>query len=306
MKKAIILLFLVLFFMNGNCIAKTPIDFPLGYSLDFRKISKEKLDYAKSVGIDYIEIAGVGAMVDTQMHLRHSIAYWKDYMDSLKHILDETNMKVWSVHMPFSAQLDLSLTNEAQRKNVVALHTQLVDIFLSLQPEIFLFHPSYYLPMNEREARKGQLIRSVGELFSIVDRSGKTMVVENMLGPELTVGDRERPLCRSVDECLEIFQSFPEKVGLAVDMCHISNPEKLIQAFGKRVKTLHVADGDGKAEYHYLPCNGKGENNWNAIFSALKKANYKGVFMYECKYNDEEELVDCYQSLKQSYAHIDH
>ncbi|MEC3880521.1 sugar phosphate isomerase/epimerase family protein [Parapedobacter sp. 10938] len=65
-------------------------------------------------------------------------------------------------------------------------------------------------------------------------------------------------------------------------MNHIKHPERLIRALGKRLKHVHIADGTGDAENHWLPCSGKGNNDWPAILAALDEAGYAGPFMYEC------------------------
>src|SRR5690606_7319602 len=192
----------------------------IGYSLDFRKITLERMQYAKSLGIDYIEFAGTGALLNKDLTLKGTAQSWKQKVDSIKMILDATGMKVWSIHMPFSQQLDLSLLEEDARQLVVQAQLQVADIFQQAKPQIILFHPSYYLGLNEREGRKTQLIKSVGELYEGLRKYGAQMVVENMLGPQLTVGQRERPLLRTVEECQEVFPHFPKEVGLAVDMCH--------------------------------------------------------------------------------------
>ena len=292
-----------LFFLPSISLGQiSAIPQQIGYSLDFQKITMERMQYAKSLGIDYIELAGTGAVLHKDLTVKGTVQAWKQKVDSIKTILDATGIRVWSIHMPFSQQLDLSLLDEDARQLVVQAQLQVADIFQRTKPQIILFHPSYYLGLNEREERKTQLIKSVDELYKGLRKYRAQMVVENMLGPQLTVGQRERPLLRSVEECQEMFQHFPKKVGLAVDMCHIAHPEKLLLAFGSRVKTLHVSDGNGKAELHYLPCNNLGENNWVAIFSALDQIGYKGVFMYECKYTDERELSDCYQTLRNQYV----
>ena len=275
--------------------------YEIGYALDFQKISLERMQYAKSLGINYIELSGVSAILDKDLSIKDSAISWTQKIDSLKDILDASGMKVWSIHMPFSKQMDLSILDEDTRQKVIEAHLQVVALFRPLKPKIVLFHPSYYLEKGERGHRVTQLIKSVKELYKGVRGHGAEMVVENMLGPQLTVGDRERPLLRTVAECQQIFKHFPKQVGLAVDMCHIAQPEKLLLAFGKRVKTLHVSNGNGQAEHHYLPCDSRGENNWVAIFKALDQIGYSGVFMHECKYADEQELVDCYQTLWNQY-----
>src|SRR5690625_7930321 len=103
---------------------------------------------------------------------------------------------------------------------------------------------------------------------------GAQMVVENMLGPKLMKGDVERPLLRTVEETMELFDRFPSAVGLAIDMNHIKNPEILIRRMGHRLKTIHVADGTGEAEDHFFPCSGDGQYDLIAILYALFEVYY--------------------------------
>ncbi|WP_256012740.1 sugar phosphate isomerase/epimerase family protein [Desertivirga xinjiangensis] len=275
--------------------------YPLGYSVDIGKITSEKMQYAKSLGITHIELAGIGAILDKKLDTIEVSVKWKDHIQSVKTILANSGIKVWSIHMPFSQNFDISLTNEARRQRVVAAHRNILKALLVLSPEIILFHPSYYLGLNEREARAKQMTKSVNELYKIVSGYKRQMVVENMLGPALRKGDVERPLMRSVEECQKLFSNFPGKVGIGVDMCHIAEPQKLLLAFGSRVKTVHVSNGTGEAENHYLPCDARGKNDWNAIFAALQKIKYKGPFMHESKYKDEKELAECYNSIWENY-----
>ena len=80
-----------------------------------------------------------------------------------------------------------------------------------------------------------------------------------MLGHELVRdGNYERPLGRTVEEVLHIMSLMPREVDAAVDTNHIDNPELLITALGRRVKTIHVSDGDGRNECHELPGQGRG------------------------------------------------
>nr|WP_288809488.1 TIM barrel protein [uncultured Sphingobacterium sp.] len=276
--------------------------YPVGYSLDIKKIELDKLKADKQIGMDYIEIAGLGSFVNTDLTLKISVNDWLQKCDSLALILKKAKVKVWSVHMPFSAKIDISTLDELQRQQVIKMHLQLLKGLYRLQPQVILFHPSYYLEPNKRNARKDQLVRSVAELYRAVSENGLQLVIENMLGPTLTVGERERPLLRTVEECQELFARFPAGVGIAVDMNHIAHPEQLLLAFGSRVKTLHVADGDGTKESHFLPCNGKGQNDWNKIFATLEKIHYKGVFMFECHYDSTMQLIECYRQLQDNYS----
>lgn len=295
------LLWLLLCLAKPGLAGGTQERWPVGYALDVRTITDEKMAYIKSLGIAHIELAGIGAMLDKNLQSTKVDSDWEDRMKNIAKILARHQIEVWSVHMPFSRHLDLSRLDESGRVRVIEAHQNILRVLQPVKPKFILFHPSYYLGLNERDQRITQLVKSVASLNQTVKTMDAQLVVENMLGPELTVGDRERPLMRNVEECLMIFKQFPEEVGLAVDMCHIAEPQHLIRAFGARVKTLHVSNGNGQAEHHYLPCDSRGENDWNEIFAALQETGYNGVFMHECKFSDEKEIVDCYDSLWDAY-----
>lgn len=107
---------------------------------------------------------------------------------------------------------------------------------------------------------------------------------------------------RTADETVELFNHLPESIYSAIDMNHIKNPEKLIRAMDDRLKTVHIADGTGLAENHYFPCSGKGENDWMAILDALDEVGYSGPFMFESAYEDEQDLIQCYDSLYSKFV----
>ncbi|MCM4169228.1 hypothetical protein KCTC52924_00711 [Arenibacter antarcticus] len=276
----------------------------VGYSIPIggSKFELKSLKYAKSVGVDYVEVSGISAFIDGNRNFKLSEAEISEKLKWAKKNADEAGIEIWSIHMPFGEHIDLSLVNETDRQDVVAKHSKLVELLGILKPKIILFHPSYYLGLNERDLRKVQFIKSANALNEKVKEINATMVVENMLGPELLRdSNRERPLLRTVQETVEVMSRLPESIGSAIDMNHIKNPEELIMAMGSRLKSLHIADGTGLQENHFSPCSGKGKNNWTLILEALEKVEFKGPFMFESAYDDEKELLGCYRLLYNNY-----
>lgn len=277
--------------------------YKIGYSIPLSKITEEEMQKAKNAGIDYIEVGGWNGVLDKQSReLTLDDKELESKMQYIKRALDKTGMKAWSVHMPYGRDEDISVLDEEARQRTLNTHKKIIKYMGMLKPQIVLFHPSWYLGVNEREQRKEQLVKSSVELNKAVKKIGAEMVIENMLGPKLLKSpEQERPLCRSVEETMEIMQKLPQDIYAAVDMNHIKSPEKLIESLGSRLKSIHVADGDGLAERHYFPCSGEGKNDWNAIQSALYKAGYQGAFIYECKYPSLEELKSCYDTLYSNF-----
>lgn len=271
----------------------------IGYSVSLEKITPESMTYAKANGIDCIEIAGISTWFEKGS--RHFVKSDKEIhaqLRAVKEATDAAGIEIWSVHMPFGKSIDLSMADESERMAVQQLQEKVLQFCKVLKPKIILFHPSYYLGINEREKRKSQFLKSAMALNKRVKAMHATMVIENMLGPQLRLNDSaERPLGRTVAEVQEIMSRLPVDIYSAIDLNHISHPEKLILAMGKRLRTLHVADGDGLKEWHYFPCNGKGKNDWSAILQALYKVGYSGPFMYECHFSDVKDLKPCYENL---------
>lgn len=289
-------------FASGPVGKNIPKPLRIGYSITLTGITPEKMKYAKSVGVDCIETS-FAAFIDKQtLDFKFNTAEMTEKVKQAKKVADDAGIEIWSVHMPFGEEIDISLADENQRRKVVNLHTRVLEFCRILQPKVILFHPSWYLHLNERELRKSRMIESALELNKKVKDINAIMVIENMLGPKLQKDSvYERPLCRSVEETKEIMGRLPDDIYSAIDMNHIKNPQNLIRAMGSRLKSVHIADGNGEKESHYFPCSGQGENNWTDILSALEEAHYTGPFMYESHYKDVKDMKECYDSLYQKF-----
>ena len=290
-------------FACGTVLAQqktAPKPLKIGYSVGIHGITAEKMVAAKASGVDYIETS-INSYIDKDRNFKFSDEEIVTRLNEAKKVADAAGITIWSIHMPYGNNIDISLLDEKERNKVVALHLKLLKFYEILQPKIILFHPSYYLGINEREQRKVQMIKSVLILQKGVKAINAEMVIENMLGFDLLVdAERERPLFRTLEESMEILGRLPADVYAAVDMNHIKYPEKLILALGKRLKTIHVADGTGKQENHFFPCSGKGQNDWMKILAALDQVGYTGPFLYESN-APVNQYKECYETLYQQF-----
>lgn len=289
------------FYSQAQSTVPPPLQ--IGYNIKITSVDAATMKAAKAAGINAIEI-GFGSYVDKLTgQFNTSEADILKQVNQAKKAADEAGIEIWSIHMPFNHKVDISLAKEEARIRVITLHKKVLEYCRILGPKIILFHPSWYLGLNQREARKASLVKSAQELNKVVKSIGATMVIENMLGPNLLIdnGKLERPLCRTVEETVEIMGRVPQEIGSAIDMNHIKQPEKLILAMGSRLKSVHIADGDGEDERHYFPCSGQGKNDWTAILAALDKVGYEGPFMFESKYENVESFKECYRTLYQNY-----
>jgi len=301
-----LLITVILFaFCEENQGQENPLKLRIGTTISvfdgLKGLTLENFKKAKTAGIDCIEISLTG-YVNGENPIPD--AELKETYRQVKKDADAAGIEIWSIHMPYGADCDPSHTNEEIRLGSLDFYKRNLDVVSVLKPKVILFHPSWRLGLNERPQRITQFARSAVELNKAVKDIGAIMVVENLLGHELLrTPEIERPLGRTVEEMIEIMSIVPSDVYAAIDMNHIKYPERLINALGNRIKSVHICDGNGEKECHYLP--GRGDNNWNLILLALDKAGYTGPFLYEIRGNEVEkfdELKECYDNLYKHYT----
>jgi sugar phosphate isomerase/epimerase len=75
-----------------------------------------------------------------------------------------------------------------------------------------------------------------------------------------------------------------------------------VEKLGKHIRYVHVADNDGKVNWHYVP--GTGTIDWEGVFLALKKQGYDGYYaidlerqpQLEQKFLDAKRFLEDYAS----------
>ena len=289
--------------MNENEV-RTPQKLRIGTTISvfggLQGLTYENLKEARSAGISDIEISLTG-LVNGDHPIPN--AKLKEKFHRIKQDADSAGINIWSIHMPYGADCDPSHIDETTRSHSENAYRGYIDVVSVLEPEVILFHPSWRLGLNERKQRMSQLVKTITSLNKDVKEIGAIIVLENLLGYKLLRGPGvERPLGRTVEEMVEIMKSMPADVYAAVDMNHIKNPERLITVLGSRIKSVHIADGDGEKECHQLP--GRGKNNWPLILQALDHAGYTGPFLYEIRakeVNGFADLITTYHRIYEDY-----
>src|SRR5688572_22282983 len=96
----------------------------VGYATSISNFDNQRLSYAKSVGIDYVEASGMSTFVDADLNFKMSGEQIKSQLQAAKAAADEAGIEIWSIHMPFGKNIDLSHADETLRQKVVATHSQ--------------------------------------------------------------------------------------------------------------------------------------------------------------------------------------
>jgi len=260
--------------------------------------SREEFDNLKNAGVDYVELGG-GVFKNKDDSERESL------VSELKQNAENSGIRIWSVHLPYSQVYDISSLNDEDRNNMIKECSEIMTFCSSLNPAKYVIHPSAEpIPPEERIQRIANCISSLKILTEEVKKSNASLALECL--PRTCLGNTS-------DELIMIVNA----VGNGLEVCFDSNhllqekPEDFIEKAGSLITTVHMSDYDGLDEKHWLP--GEGVINWTNVISKLAQNGYQGPFMFETSRRKPssttnervkltpEDLATCFRELKNSY-----
>ena len=196
--------------------------------------------------------------------------------------LQTAGIKVWSVHMPYSRTLDISVIDDAKRNENIQYMKDAMQIAAIFQPRYIVLHPSSEpIYPNEREQRLANSHAAIGYLASVAKEIGAVLCIENL--PRTCLGQNGEEMMRLIDGY--------ENVGICFDTNHLlyqSHSDFLKTIEKGTIKTVHISDYDFSDERHLVP--GKGLIDNKALWDGIKENGYEGIMMFECK-GDVKELL---------------
>ena len=230
----------------------------------------EELQQARTDGVQWVEVAVnqcYRGVPEEEQYPR---------MKQMKERLDSAGMPVWSVHLPFSRTLDISVLEDSLRAENVAFQAKMIRWSCELYaPQRLVLHPSSEpIADSLREQRLENAIASIRTLKVVADECGVELCIENL--PRTCLGNTPEELVRIVDAV--------PGVGICFDTNHYvqGSISHFIEVAGRRIRTVHISDYDFVNECHWLPY--EGEIDWGAFLRAMNEtAGYDGVLMHEVR-----------------------
>ena len=138
-----------------------------GFGLESMKANKE-------AGLDYIEVTMNNVIG------KDTAGVW-DRAAALKADIDSAGLKVWSVHMPYSRTLDISVIDDAKRAENVQYMKDMMRVAGIFHPQCIVLHPSSEpITPDEREQRLANSHASIGELAPVAKEIGAVLCIENL------------------------------------------------------------------------------------------------------------------------------
>ena len=255
---------------------------PIGKSMGrWTGFSLESMKENKAGGLDYIEVTMNNVInKDPEGAPERARLLMND--------IQEAGLSVWSVHMPYSRTLDISVLDDAKRAENVQYMKDMMRVAGVFRPRFIVLHPSSEpIAPDEREQRLANSHASIGELAPVAKEIGAVLCVENL--PRTCLG-------QNGEEMMRLIEGYDE-VGLCFDTNHLlyQSHEDYLKAVAKgKIKTVHLSDYDFADERHLIP--GKGLIDNKALWAGIKGNGYDGIMMFEC-YGEPAQLDTARQIL---------
>lgn len=248
---------------------------PIGKSMGrWTGFSLESMKANKASGLDYIEVTMNNVINKNPVGVEERAA-------ALMSEIQEAGLQVWSVHMPYSRTLDISVIDDAKRAENVQYMKEMMRVAGVFKPQRIVLHPSSEpITPDEREQRLANSHASIGELAPVAKEIGAVLCVENL--PRTCLG-------QNGEEMMKLIEGYDE-VGLCFDTNHLlyqSHADYLKAVAKGKIMTVHLSDYDFADERHLIP--GKGLIDNKALWAGIKENGYDGIMMFEC-YGEPEQL----------------
>lgn len=226
------------------------------------QLTRDNLPLYKEAGIECVEISypNVDALCESEALMS---GLFKEY-----------GIELWSIHLPFSRKLDISVFDDQARRFIIDTNIALIRKAAQIGVKVAVLHPSSEpITDEDRPERLRRSREAIEEINAVCCEVGMKLAVENL--PRTC-------LCNRYTEMIELLDK--TGAGIVFDANHslVDDNIEFLDALansGIEIVSLHLSDYDGIDERHRLP--GEGINDWKSLLGILERINYSGPLMYE-------------------------
>jgi sugar phosphate isomerase/epimerase len=231
----------------------------------------EEMEWMAGMGLDFIDLTLEPPATPS----------WKVHPKAIRAGLERHGLRVvghTAYYLPIGSPM------EEIRQAAVAELRRCLEVFATVGAAWMNIHPDRYAPMHDRAFVIQRNLKSLEELLPASRQCGVGLMLENLPGAFNTVA-----------ELTELLEPLPE-IGLHLDIGHSNlqveqnTAEELIQAFGPRLRHVHLHDNKGGQADLHMPL-GCGTVDIARNVRALKTCGYDGTITLEVFSPDRHYLA---------------
>lgn len=181
------------------------------------------------------------------------------------------------------------------RQAAVREFIRCAEVLAELGADRMNIHPDPHAPMHDRAFTIAANLESLREMLEPCRKLGITMMIENIHGGFNTL-----------EEMGELLTPIPG-LGLHLDIGHcnlgggVNTAVSILEAWGERLKHVHIHDNLGGAADLHLPL-GAGTVDWPAAVRALKSVGYDGTITLEVYSPDRSLLMHSVEKFRRLWV----
>jgi sugar phosphate isomerase/epimerase len=208
-------------------------------------------------------------------------AAWRVDTKAIRRALDEFGMEVVG-HTAF--YLPMASAFESIRRAAVEEFRRCLDAFAEVGVKWMNLHPDRHTPMHDRAFFIRRNIESLHEMQEYADKVGVGLMIENLPGEY-----------NSAQQLGDLLEPLPQ-LGLHLDIGHANllvphnTTHEILEAWGKRLRHVHLHDNRGGHEDLHLPL-GTGRVDVHAAVRDLKNCGFDGTITLEVFSPDRHYLA---------------
>lgn len=190
--------------------------------------------------------------------------------------------------------LPFSCTFDSVRRAAVEETKRCIELFAIIGAKWVNLHPDRHAPFHSRQFVIEQNVKSIRELLPVARKCGVGLMVENVPGD-----------FNSREQLADLLDAVPE-LGLHLDIghCNLQVPQntalEIIDAFGPRIRHVHIHDNKGGYADLHLPL-GAGTLDFRKPLQALQSWGYDGTITLEVFSEDHGYLAYSRDVLKKTW-----
>jgi sugar phosphate isomerase/epimerase len=230
---------------------------------------QEILQMVRDFGFDSVELSFSHDDYFTKYHLTEG-----NSAEELYDFCHKIGLDIWSIHLPFSDQWDLS---KDDAKEALQDDIKLIEAASRAHVSVAVIHPSFEpIAASDRAKRLDNAKKNLEILNREASNYGIILALENL--PRTCLGNTSVEMLELLRETGASF-IFDTNHSLGEDNVHFL--QTMIQNSYCPV-SLHISDYDFIDERHDLP--GCGINKWRVLLDMLQEASYQGPALYEIRH----------------------
>jgi sugar phosphate isomerase/epimerase len=236
-----------------------------------RRDVREEMEWMAAMGLEFVDLTLEPPRA----------ASWLVDPKAIRRVLEANGLRAVG-HTAY--YLPLACPMEPIRQAAVAELRRCVELFGEIGVSWMNIHPDRHAPMHDRSFYIRQNLRSLEELLPTCRQCGVGLMLENLPGAFNTAS-----------QLAELLDPLPE-VGLHLDIGHANlqveenTAEELIQAYGARLRHVHLHDNKGGSADLHLPL-GAGTVDFVRHVRTLKASGYDGTITLEVFSPDKHYLA---------------